>query len=190
MIKKIDGLDLSPFNKMINRALEIESRKIEMYSLHEYDGIALGQAQMISQINLTNLDSYKGSNRIKFDFNLADIHNYLFNLYGCNEIEKNRSIFDQQLDKIVPFRRQLTNIAFVIWPEYNKLFNTGPFNKPVFLNRISWNKLFKQAVYFMPEFNYDYLKETKFLKIEFNLKYDLNNKKNQFDFSHKNITAI
>lgn len=185
VIKKIDGLDLMPFHQMVDKALEIESRKIEMYSLSEYDGVALGLPQILTTINVANMDTYKGETNLNFDFNCAEIRKRFTDLYGLNSEETNRSIFDQQLDKVLPFRRSLTNIAFVIWPEYSKLVNTGPTSVKInYSTKINWNKLFKQVVYFMPEFNRDYLGEVDHLKIGFQLNYDFTGSKNLFKFGH------
>lgn len=191
VIKKIDDLDLSPFSKMVDRALEIESRKIEMYSLHEYDSIALDNPQAIASINVANMDSYKGQNTINFNFNLENIKQRLLDLNGLNYVESKRSVFDQQLKQILPFKRSLTNIAFVIWPEYSRLVNTGLFSsvKIDYSSKVIWNKTFKQAVYFMPEFNRDYLDEVSNLKIGLNLTYDFNRTQNIFNFTHKDLSS-
>lgn len=190
VIKKIDGLDLMPFHRMVDKALDSESRKIEMYSLHEYDGIALAAPQPIAGIQVANLDSYKGQSQIVFDLNCAEIRQRLLELNGVNPLEENRSVFDQQLERVLPFRRSLSNVAFVIWPDYIKLVNHGPQALKVdYSSKIVWNKLFKQAVYFMPEFNKDYLSRVASVKVGLELQYDFTGEKNVFQLGHRNLLS-
>lgn len=190
VIKQIDGLDLTPFHRMVDKALESESRKIEMYGLHEYDGIALAPPQLIAGIQVANLESHKGETHVVFDLNCAEIRQRLLELNGVNALEENRSVFDQQLERVLPFRRSLSNVAFVIWPEYNKLVNHGPQALKVdYSSKIVWNKLFKQAVYFMPEFHKDYLSKVANVKIGLELQYDFTGEKNVFQLSHRNLLS-
>lgn len=191
VIKKIDGLDLMPFHKMLDKALDSESRKIEMYGLHEYDGIALAAPQVISCVQIGGFDSHKGKKQVIFDLNCGEIRERLLELNGENSLEAQRSVFDQQLERVLPFRRSLSNVAFVIWPEHAGLMSTGPISQPKldYSSKIVWNKLFKQAVYFMPDFNKDYLSRVASVKIGLDLHYDFTGEKSVFNLGHQNLLS-